>query len=487
MSAVTADAMPTLVTIPNVELVTVGEWDASTGTVEFTEEHLKAAIAALTDPAIKQPRARVGHTDTSVGMEESQGGFADQPVFGRFTNLRLNSTGTTIFADLAGVPAWLADILPSAYPSRSIEAWFDYSTKTGHKHAMVIASVSLLGEKFPAVETLEDLRLAFGDAPPDWVLADNGRRVVATRKDDAMPERVSASVATEDVRQSFYLDFAEADRYWWWIYKFYVSPAVVIADDDEGGYWAVPYTVAGDSITWGDPYEVEMQWVRKDDPKKVVAERAEADDGERVWRTAAESRPNDRVRAAKPTKEERMTAIAPAAVLERLGLPEDATEEQFLARLEEVEPGGGSDDDKPDDEPELDDDGNPIEKPTTETVTPPAAVVDAAALAQLQNDAKLGREAREQQVNAERDALVTDRIRKGCLTASSKAAHLAELAKGGAIEKAHRAYLESLTEGVIPVDEQGTAPSEIADEQATHASIMSAAYGIDVAAGKERS
>lgn len=473
--SVTPDAMPTLVTIPNVELVTVGEWDASTGTVEFTAEHLAAAVAALNDPAVKQPRARIGHTDASTGFVESQGGFADQPVFGRFVNLRLNSTGTTLYADLAGVPAWLAEILPSAYPSRSIEAWFDYTTKTGHKHPMVIGSVSLLGEKRPAVETLEDLRLAFGDEAPEWVQADSGRRVVATRKDNHMPEqRVDASVAAEDVRQSFYLDFAEGDRYWWWIYRFYVAPALLIADDDEGGYWAVPYTVNGNTISWGDPYEVEMQWVASDGGK-VVANAPDTDStqGAVVFASAAESRPRDRVRAAQPTKEERMTATASPAVLERLGLPEDATEEQVLAALD-AQPGAGSEEEET------------APPAPAETVEQPvaAAQVDPDALRQLQEDAKLGREAREAQLQAEREQIVDERIKGGFITPASRNAHLAELAKGGEIEQTHRAYLAGLTAAIVPVDERSAAP---ADETAAVQSQVQAGLAAAGIRPKERS
>jgi hypothetical protein len=473
---VIADEIPTLVTIAGVELVTVGDWDASTGPVTFTPEHLAAAVAALDDPAIHAPRLRIGHTSPTVPLEGSAGGFEEQPAFGRFVNLRLNAAGTSIVADIAGVPAWLAEILPSAFPSRSVEAYFNVVTATGRTHDMVIPSVALLGVSMPAVQTLEDLRLAFGAEMPDGVqMFVSGDRVAATRKEGAMPKRISASVAYEDVRQSFYLDFAEGDRYWWWIYKSYVDPAVMIADDDEGGYWAVPYTVSGDKVAWGDPYEVEMQWVAKDGGKVVASAAAKGSDEQtRVYASAAESRPKDRVRtAAAPVNEGgQMLTDEQKKLAAKLGLGDDATVEQLHEKLQADALAAIEDPETP-------------EAPAVEL--PVAASVDPDALKQLQEDARLGREAREQQVRAEREEIVDERIKGGFITAASRAGHLAELAKGGEIEKAHRDYLANLTAAIVPVDERGVTPADETAGEEHALSQIRASFGIATTTPKERS
>src|SRR5687768_12844411 len=144
--------MPELVTIPNVPLIETGTWQASTGEVTFTSQDLYAAVAALDDPAVKLPRMRLGHTEAGVSMAESAGQFEEQPCVGKFTNLRVEDDGNTLVGDLVGVPAWLAEILPIAYPNRSVEAYFEVSTSTGKKHGMVVTSVAMLGENLPAVQ-----------------------------------------------------------------------------------------------------------------------------------------------------------------------------------------------------------------------------------------------------------------------------------------------------------------------------------------------
>lgn len=258
-------------------------------------------------------------------------------------------------------------------------------------------------------------------------------------------QRVSASVTSEDVRRSFFDDFAQDERYWWWPATLYLDPKLVIADDDEGALWACPYSTKGDSVTWGEPAEVAVQYVEVGSGK-VAAARAKAAG---VSATAAEARPKDRVRAATATeKEEETMGTIPSAILERLELPEDATEEQALAKLAELKteqppPGDGGDGD-----------GDEEGAGTPQAVA--AASVDPAALQQLQEDARLGREAREQQLRAERAQLVDAKIKDGYIPSASRAAHLRELEQGGEIEKMHRAYLEGLTAVLVPVEERGT-------------------------------
>lgn len=128
----------------------------------------------------------------------------------------------------------------------------------------------------------------------------------------------------------------------------------------------------------------------------------------------------------------------------KLGLGEDATEEQLNAKLQEDALAAV---DTPEEKPVVE------ETPVT---APLGAIVAPDALAQLQEDARLGREAREAQLTAAREQFVDERLSGGFITPATRAAHLAELEKGGDIEKAHRSYLSSLTSVIVSVKERGT-------------------------------
>lgn len=466
MSAVLADPMPALVTIPNVELLSAGTWNASTGWVTYTPDQLKAAVAALDDPAVHAPRLRIGHTLPTVSPDESSGGFEEQPCFGRFENLRLNASGNTIIADAVGVPAWLAEILPAAFPSRSVETYGNAKTSSGLTHDLVITSVALLGVSMPAVETLEDLRLAFGAETPEGVQFISGDRVAASRG-EPMPNRVSASVTYTDVRQSFYDEIAtsESDRYWWWLCDVIMSPSKVIADDDEGGLWAVPYTIKGEKITWGEPVEVRVQYVEADSGQVAAAHDQVAGGVSHRFSTAAESRPTDRVRAATTDERGDTMPIAPTAVLERLGLPEDATEEQVLAAL----------DAEPETETPAAEAETPAEQtPAAEQVAASGVTVDPATWAQTQADAQAGRDARAEQIKARQATKVDGAVKAGKFPASRTNHYLALMEKD---EDGTTAFIDSLAAGAIPVSEIGNAGETQASEQA-HLDHVRAALGL---------
>lgn len=139
---------PALVTIPNVPIVATGTYQLSTGEATFTHEDLVGYVNSVDDPAVKPARLKIGH------MSE----FGDgEPCFGKVLNPRLSEDGQTVIGDYVGVPAWLAEVLPVAYPSRSIEGALNATTATGKKHRLVVDAVSLLGVTLPGVSTLEDL------------------------------------------------------------------------------------------------------------------------------------------------------------------------------------------------------------------------------------------------------------------------------------------------------------------------------------------
>jgi hypothetical protein len=161
--------MPALATIPDVELITVGmDWPGSNGDLTFRFDHLEdAVIAANEDPHIQLPRIKIGHTDPrfNTEMEHDHDPFwvfdDGEPALGSIENLRLENSGSVLVGDFVRVPLWLAEIMPAAYPSRSIEgAYIDNRwrvvTPGGKEYSFVLTAVALLGIFRPACEDLED-------------------------------------------------------------------------------------------------------------------------------------------------------------------------------------------------------------------------------------------------------------------------------------------------------------------------------------------
>lgn len=343
--------MGELVTIPNIELISVGSWKAGGNSpgkskdVVFTELDLRNIMASLDAPDVKEPRMILGHTAPTDGPGMSdladEGFFGEQPAIGKFTNLSLTSDGQKIVGDLAGVPKWLADILPTAYANRSVEVYWDVPSGIpgAPNHACVMPRVALLGTNLPAVATLEDLKILFSDEGPgsEADMAKATRRIIAA-KGEGMSQRVAASVQFEDVRRDFYNEFATeaSGRYWWYITAVYVDPQVLIVDDDEESLWSVPYSVSGDTVEFGEPVQIKVQYVEEESGKVAasVVQGIVPDKEIEIGRqyTKAASRPENR------TKETKAMGIDIAALRERTGLtaeqlPDDANEEQINSAL----------------------------------------------------------------------------------------------------------------------------------------------------------
>jgi hypothetical protein len=142
-----------LVTIPDVELVSTGTYKLGTGTTTFTADDLASAVLASTDPTLVAPRIGIGHTDPR---------FADvldgEPALGVVANMRLDHNGQTIVGDLENVPDWLAEAMPAMYPGRSIEGGLGFQAPSGRDYKLVISSLKLLGQTWPGVTSLDDLK-----------------------------------------------------------------------------------------------------------------------------------------------------------------------------------------------------------------------------------------------------------------------------------------------------------------------------------------
>lgn len=283
-----------------VELMTAGmEWPAMNGPCTVTMEHLADAVRAYSDPHIQAPRIKLGHTSAVNGDHPDFDPFAAigdaEPAFGQFTNLRLTNDGAVLVGDADNVPAWLAEMAPSAYPSRSAEGdWrvseggFDVQTNGGRRYSFVCTAVSLLGVYIPAIGDLEDLQALIMSGPAaltakadpvaamEHLLAglkagsDDRAAIAAARGLDTDVARTALSVSHGTIRDRFNWDWAcervgndfDGDTTWWWARDIRFDPDEIIADDDEGHLWSVPFSTDGeDAVTFGEPSQVRQTFV----------------------------------------------------------------------------------------------------------------------------------------------------------------------------------------------------------------------------------
>jgi hypothetical protein len=444
------------VTVTGVEIATVGmEWRASTGPFTCTFENLAdAATAANDDPLIITPRLKLGHTSMINGEARIVDPFAElgdgAPAFGRVINLRLESAGAKLVGDFIEVPEWLGEALPSAYPGRSMECRQFVDTEGGKHYSAVISAVSLLGPIEPAIKDLADLERFLIEGPTAAEIA-----AATTPEEGRMSETIDASVATGTIRERFNWDWAmgnpidDVDTYYWWCRDVRVDPNEVIADDTEGGTWSVPFETDGkDEVTFGTPVQVREEFV----PIAASAEGVAAAVRQRVdQRVLASNLERPEKPAPKPAasaqpdnEEDTMDA---KAIRDSLGLAEDATDEEVIAKGQELREAAT--------EGETEETTETTEAAEVETPEPVAASVDPAALEDLKSDAAAGRVARTTQLKAERDGIIETALKAGKFPPVSAASYRDQLEKGGDIEASTRKFLDELAEGVVPVTEMG--------------------------------
>lgn len=499
--------IPALVTVPNVEILEVGEdWETSTGVFTWTPDDLQSAIESQQDPGIRTPVNKLGHTDPR---------FDGQPAIGRVLNLRTKNNGMTLVGDLSGVPSWLAGIMASAYPRRSIEGWFDYTSRTGNEWPFVLTALALLGEAYPAINTLEDIQALYGAEVPElvpptdtgeviasrvtdhgtWIRATKGgtvrwRRRTTDQPDDTpqdtpkpveattMPRSVRAAVAVDDIRRAFYEAYDQPQYYWWWVRAVYVDPLELIVDDDEGNLYRVTYTINGDAVVFGEPTSVKIEYV------DVAAAMAEMPGT--VMASYADATVSGRPRRQEPSPTSASTSIPPDGdtegdrdvnlsedALRALGLEPGATDDEINAVIVAQTSGDGDPADAPPNPPTPQPTPTP-NAPTTQPETPataptatptpapeetPAPVVpegmvavDAAAWEEMRRSVAAAAELVSQTRNTERDKFLDDAVRAGKFPKARRDHYLAmwEADPVGA-----RATIESLAAGLVPVTEQG--------------------------------
>lgn len=160
------------------------------------------------------------------------------------------------------------------------------------------------------------------------------------------------------------------------------------------------------------------------------------------------------------------------ALRSRLGLPEDADEEQINEALA-AEPEGSGENGEGEPEPEGAPEGEPEPDPEPIAASDQATVtVDRGVWEQTTQQAREGAEARAEQVRVEREAMLSKAVEDGKIAPTSREAWATKLS---AEPETAKAELEALPAGLIPVDETGVAAIS---NDGTHSQIMAGAFGI---------
>lgn len=463
-----------LQTIANVPIMTAGlEYPLSTGPTTFTPEDLMSVVMSQDDPAIKSPRLKLGHGDP-------RDGFSGNPAFGVLKNLRLDSSGTDLYGDYVGLPSWIAEILPIAYPNRSIEGQWDVETTTGKKWQFILTDLALLGVNWPGISNLDDLKIAWSNEGPEGVTVtvSEGLEVSASAMVEAA-RTVQAAVNMDDVRRQFYDEIAQGDQYWWWIKAVYLDPnELIVEDDDEGKVYRVPFGIKGEDVSFDDPTEVKVNYVdvNKKAAASIVAQAVIASRGKRVAASVYTDRAESRAAAGKEGAD-----VDPKLLRQGLGLAEDATDADVATAIREnnlvaeQQPGDGDGGEgggeqapatqpapaQPATPPQPEapaeggdggEGGQTTTAPAPEQVAAQSVTVDRQAWEETRNAALAGQAAAVRQAQEDRDRHLDTAVAAGKIPPARKAAwaKLWDSDPSGT-----KAEIDKLEPGLIPVTERG--------------------------------
>lgn len=350
--------------IKNAPLISTGiEYPLMSGPKTFTEEELVDAVAAQADPAIVEPRIKLGHTS---GYNQVLVGDAEM-AFGRIdgSTMKMGDNNQTIYGDYL-VPGWLGEVMPIAFPNRSIEGNEDAETVTGKEYKLVITAVSLLGIYWPGCQVLEDLPLWYGPDIPDGVEFDEAiaaqlaasKKKVTAKGGKRMPE-VLADADISRIRRQFYdramnneLEGVDENTYWWWVRgeRFADDGGLylIVEDDDNGDLYRFDVSVSKEDVEFSTPTQVRVEYVKAataEIRQAVVAGMAMGDPFLVVHASRADTGGPEKTtqEGASNMDEAKRKKLAASC-----GLPEDATEEQIRARLKQIraeaEDAGAADD-----------------------------------------------------------------------------------------------------------------------------------------------
>jgi Mu-like prophage I protein len=457
--------------VKDVPLVSTGiEYPISTGVVTFTEEMLADAVKAVDDPAIVAPRIKLGHASgyNAKLIDDAE------PAFGRIdpSTMRLGDNDQTIYADYTGMPAWLASILPVAYPNRSIEARPDVKTVTGKSYQMVITAVSLLGVRWPGCSVLEDLPLWYGDNLPDGVELDANvsDQIAAATGEGTDYAKIAAAVDISSVRKKFYNDVATGDAFMWWIRSERYDDASglqLIVDQEDGNLVRYPVMVNGSEVDFGEPVPVTEEYPNKIAASYIVAGMVAAEKSRGAVMTVHASRAETDTRPSKPIQGGTMDDETRKSLAKRVGLPEDATEEQIHARIDGLQASSteGEGEEQPPPEGEESTEGEESSEEETEEEEAPATQagvkteddgtvrLDKEAYEALKRGADAGLRLEAKTTADEDERILAAAIKAGKFPKSRKDHYkkLLDLDRDGT-----RQQIKALEAGLVPVEQRGS-------------------------------
>lgn len=336
---VLASAGVSVTSIKDIELLHAGiEYMLATGPTTFTPEDLVDVVrAANEDASIPQPRLGIGHIDPRYNDITMYDGT---PTFGKATNLRLSDNGMAVRGDYEGVPEWLAEVMPYAFPSRSIEGFWNVESQMGNKYRFVLSSCKVLGLQWPGCSVIEDLPQYFGKTIPDGVIVDPALVAAMTGEGEGVrlfkKGATAASANLDDVRRAFYEDWrpTQSDRQDWWVTAVVIDPNELFVEDEAT---KVLYRAAIESddkgvITFGEFAPIEF-------PSHIPASREAY--AAAAGHVAAMLVIGRNVLASWPSREDseipptsnKEGAMDPKEIRKQLGLAEDASDADVHAAL----------------------------------------------------------------------------------------------------------------------------------------------------------
>lgn len=233
--------LPALVRLNAVEIVHIGERiPASTGPVTITQADLRAMVAAARDPNAPAAILKIGHTDPR---------FDGEPGYGRLTNMRLNAQGNALLVDIVGVPAPLAYLIQSCWPSRSIEFAHgkDLAGQGLGQYQAVCIGVALLGVTLPAITRLDDVYTITG--------AQGNEQMNINELSNGLTIEDIANKVRELLRpvQGFLQDMVTQS-----------GVLSVIFEEPDGSLYQAPINVDGQDVTLGEQKQVYRTYADTD-------------------------------------------------------------------------------------------------------------------------------------------------------------------------------------------------------------------------------
>ncbi|WP_052956747.1 DUF6582 domain-containing protein [Mycolicibacter heraklionensis] len=397
--------MVNLKTVKDRELMRVGNYKLRSGDFSVTRETIAAAVAAHEAGILRKPTIRLGHGDPR---------FTGDPAVGFVDNLSTSEDGDVLYGDLAGVPEWLADIMPSAYPSLSIEGQEDYTDAAGEQHDFVLTGLALLGATPPGIDTLKSVQ------------------DVAELYQVAAAREIGGTAVAFTVEASTFRDRTDAKEPWGDVD--YADPGYLDRDDQpaEPGHGVKRYPL-------NDRDHVKSAWSFINEKKNQKPYTATQLDHIKSAIEKAAAKFSIKIEAAAAVSQQEGAAMAlPEKIAAALGIAADADEDAVTAAWDAHVAATEAE----------------AAQRVAAAAAPAAGVmqIEASVYDQLRSDAEAGRVARDQQIADEDTRTVEAAIAAGKIAPARKD-HWLEALK--ADREGNKQVLAALAPGLIPVAEMG--------------------------------